>query len=109
MAALTPPRLAALMLGRMRMSISEAEEAYINLSKDLFTPTRANYDPRQVYDFLQASGKFKSEPLETHIKKMLHDKKYKEEELLKDTDPEACKVLVIPQNTNRSLKRLTRI
>ena len=82
------------MLGRMRMSIAEAEKAYEELSKKLFTPVKGKHNPGRLYDLLQANGKFESEPLETHIKQKLQDKNTDKEELLKDTDPESCKVFV---------------
>ncbi len=82
------------MLGRMRMSIAEAEQAYAELSEKLFTPSRGKFSPGRAYDFLQANGKFQSEPLETHVKSLLGRKKYDRESLLQDPDTDSCKVFV---------------
>lgn len=85
--------LLAIMLGRLRMSLDECETAYLSLSQEIFTPTRsATNIPGKVYDFLQANGKFDSEPLERSIKSILRAQDKSEDELLKDDDPDACKV-----------------
>jgi predicted acylesterase/phospholipase RssA len=82
------------MLGRMRMSVTEAEQSYAALSEKLFTSGKGTFNPGRIYDFLQANGKFKSEPLETHVKGLLQNKESGPETLLKDTDPKSCKVFV---------------
>lgn len=83
------------MLGRLRMSLEETETAYAEFSKTVFTPKRGSLDPRRVYDFLQASGKFESGPLEKYVKDVVRDHGFSEDELLKDTDRESCKVCVL--------------
>jgi hypothetical protein len=71
------------------MSATAAEDAYVQLSKEIFSKKRSSpLDPRRAYDFLQATGKFKSEPLEKHVKMMLQN----ENELLQDTREDSCKV-----------------
>jgi hypothetical protein len=47
------------MLGRLRMSIDQCEEAYLQLSEEIFTPQRANANVLgKAYDFVNADGKF---------------------------------------------------
>ncbi|KAI9789028.1 MAG: hypothetical protein M1816_006383 [Peltula sp. TS41687] len=87
--------LLAIMLGRLRMSLDDCEKAYLNLSREIFTPVRRKVNvPGKVYDFLQANGKFDSEPLERSIKTILSGKGMSEDELLKEFDEDACKVFV---------------
>ena len=85
----------AIMLGRLRMSLNECERAYVEMSREIFkTTNRHDADPRRLYDFLMANGKFSTEPLETSIRTILHRKNLSETALLKEKDPQACKVFV---------------
>ena len=86
--------LIAIMLGRLRMSLRECEATYIRLSSEIFTPVRNNADPRRVYDFFKANGKFDEKPLELCIKKAVTDYGLDEDALLQEfhTDLEPCKV-----------------
>lgn len=87
--------LIAIMLGRLRMSVTECIEAYTKLSRSIFTPAhhKVNITGRAV-GFLKAEGKFDSEPLEACIKQMIRDCQLPETALLKDDDPDAPKVFV---------------
>ena len=85
----------AIMLGRLRMSLDECEKAYKEISREIFkTPNRRDADPRRIYDFLMANNKFSPEPLETSVRTILDRKELPENELLKDTHSQACKVFV---------------
>jgi hypothetical protein len=82
------------MLGRLKMTLAEAQNAYIEWSKTIFTPRHHRLNPVRVIDKFGATGKFESEPLTEHVKTMLHDKQMAHDELLRDQDPECCKVSV---------------
>lgn len=86
--------LIAIMLGRLRMSLKDCEAAYIRLSSEIFTPVRNNTDPRRIYDFFKANGKFDEKPLERCIKKAVIDYGLDEDALLEEfhIDLEPCKV-----------------
>lgn len=85
--------LLAIMLGRLRMSLNECEKKYLQMSARIFTPARGKGNVvGRGYDFLQADGKFKSEPLEEAIQKILIDLGLPADTLLMDGDPESCKV-----------------
>ena len=56
------------MLGRLRMSLDECQAAYTLLSETIFTPVHNSVDPRRIYKFLNAEGKFQTAPLEDSIK-----------------------------------------
>ncbi|KAI9834433.1 MAG: hypothetical protein M1826_002587 [Phylliscum demangeonii] len=87
--------LLAIMLGRLRMSLEECEAAYLQLSKDIFKPSRNSANiPGKVYDFLQANGKFDSQPLESNIRSILKAHEKPEDELLREDHEDACKVFV---------------
>ena len=61
----------AIMLGRLRMSLDQCEAAYIRLSSNVFKRNRSKADPRKIYDFLEANGKFSPQPLEGFVKDLL--------------------------------------
>ncbi|RPA79808.1 FabD/lysophospholipase-like protein [Ascobolus immersus RN42] len=87
--------LLAIMLGRLRMSIDECEDAYLQLSRRIFTPARKDVDVAgRVYDFLKANGKFDAKPLEEIVKHLLIERGLSEDELLLDKDEDSCKVFV---------------
>ncbi|KAI9858936.1 MAG: hypothetical protein M1813_007238 [Trichoglossum hirsutum] len=87
--------LLAIMLGRLRMSLDDCQDAYLNLSERIFQPVRssANVAGRLV-DFVQANGKFDASRLEECVKQILKDQGKKESELLKEDDTDTCKVFV---------------
>ena len=74
------------------MTVAEAQNAYLEFSKTIFTPKHSKLNPTRAYDKLKATGKFESEPLEEHIKALLVEKGLSHDELLKDADPDSCKV-----------------
>lgn len=84
-----------IVLGRLHMSLDECEEAYKDLSKKIFSAhARGSGNPLRLYDFLQANGKFNAEPLEESVRTILNDHNLPENELLQDSEGEACKVFV---------------
>jgi nitrite reductase/ring-hydroxylating ferredoxin subunit len=85
-------RLIAIMLGRLRMTLNECEDAYLNLSERIFTPKRSIFSPLRGKDFLLADGKFDYKALEEAIKDIIgRTPGFDESSLLKDPDPQ-CKV-----------------
>jgi patatin-like phospholipase/acyl hydrolase len=85
--------LLAIMLGRLRMSVEDCEDAYAQLSDAIFTPrrNRANI-PGRALDFLKANGKFDERPLEEILKRKIADAGLDADELLEDARPDSCKV-----------------
>ena len=82
------------MLGRLKMTLAEAQSAYLGFASTVFTPKHHKLDPTRVYDKFKASGKYQSEGLNKYIKELLESRGLSQEELLKDPDPESCKVSV---------------
>lgn len=81
------------MLGRLKMTLDECERAYLDLSKDIFTPSRPNFPwiGRGV-DIVNANGKFDARVLENAIKKVIERHLASSEvELLSNPETE-CKV-----------------
>ncbi|KAI9742109.1 MAG: hypothetical protein M1834_000499 [Cirrosporium novae-zelandiae] len=87
--------LLAIMLGRLRMTLKECEDAYLTMSRDIFEPVRnkSNFVAR-ANDFLQANGRFKSGSLENSIKRILRGRGLSEDELLQDEREDSCKIFV---------------
>jgi hypothetical protein len=86
------------MLGRLRMSLEDCEDAYLKLSQDIFTPRRSKFAFLSKFaDFLQANGRFDAEVLENTIKDCIEsvagqdDSLMDKEEVLKDPNS-ACRV-----------------
>ena len=99
----------AIMLGRLRMSLDECEEAYKTLSKKIFSATaHGNANPRRMYDFLKANGKFDERPLEESIRDTLWGRNLAENELLQERDSEACKVFVCATRAENSAPAVLR-
>lgn len=81
------------MLGRLRMSIDECEEVYVDLAQKIFVPHRLRADIiGQGLDFLNARGKFSSEALEAGIKDVVKGKGFSEDQLLYNQGEGGCKV-----------------
>lgn len=82
------------MLGKLRMTIEECEEQYLEMGKEIFEPKRAKWDGRRLVDFAKANEKFDSGILERCIKKVIRDKAGNEAIPLKDvaTGDANCKV-----------------
>jgi hypothetical protein len=80
------------MLGRLRMTLNECEDAYLNLSEQIFELKRSKFNPLRSKDFLLADGKFDYKVLEEAIKDIIvRNPGFDESALLKDPDPQ-CKV-----------------
>ena len=77
------------MLGRLRMSIRDCIDAYIRLSDKIFK--KIHYSP--VNWKVQTQGRFDHEALETAIKDVVISAGLSEDALLKDDQPDSCKVL----------------
>ena len=84
----------AIMLGRLRMTLDQCEAAYMRLSSNVFKKSRHSVDPRRIYDYLEANGKFSPQPLEDTVAEMLREVELADNELLKSHDPDSCRVFV---------------
>ncbi|RDL41440.1 uncharacterized protein BP5553_01419 [Venustampulla echinocandica] len=94
--------LIAIMLGRLRMTLNECEDAYLELSERIFTPKRSKINPWRAKEFLQADGKFDYKVLEKAIKDIIAQKPgYDESTLLKDPVPQ-CSVFVCATRTGNT-------
>jgi len=83
----------AIMLGRLRMSIDECEEVYVELSQKIFAPHRSKANiVGQGLDFVNARGKFSSEALQASIKDVVKSKGFSEDQLFYNQDNGRCKV-----------------
>lgn len=81
------------MLGRLRMSVDECEEAYLRLSRNIFTPRRKGHNIfGRASDFLQANGKFNTEELEATIKEIVRSRTNREDTPLHEDSVSPCKV-----------------
>lgn len=80
------------MLGRLRMSVVECRDAYLELSKDIFRLKRGRFNKAgQVLDMLEGAGKFDAKALENAIKEVIRGRNLSEDSLLKDSE-QHCKV-----------------
>jgi hypothetical protein len=82
----------AIMLGRLRMSIDECEEAYMKFSEDIFKPRNAAVG---AYNLLNAQGKFSTEALEANIKELIDKAELPQSEKFDDKRDDSCKTLVL--------------
>jgi hypothetical protein len=82
------------MLGRLKLTIAEAQNAYLGLSKNIFARKHHTLNPTRAYDKLKANGKFESEPLNEQMRALLEEKGLTNDEPLKDPDDDCCKVSV---------------
>ena len=78
--------LIALMLGRMRMSIEEAKDAYEKLSPRIFTKERHRWNV-----FGQVQGRFSHEELEKGVIEMLAKQNLPDDTLLQDLSSPSCR------------------
>ncbi|KAF1954474.1 phospholipase, patatin family protein [Byssothecium circinans] len=102
----------AIMLGRLRMTLDECEDAYLKLSKRIFQPKRRFGKALKVADYLQANGRFDAHKLEEVMKENIRltkidDAVLEEDALLRDDDPR-CKVFVCAVRANNSESALLR-
>lgn len=70
------------MLGRLRMTVSQCIDAYVNIAKDVF----GDRAPSWTFQ----DGRFKASNLEKAVKDIVRDQAQGEKML--DTRPESCKV-----------------
>lgn len=82
------------MLGCLRMTIEECEEAYISLAKKIFKPKRWKYDCfSRGLDFFSASERYDSSKLEDVVKAIIKARTGSEQAPLLDLNEGAtCKV-----------------
>ncbi|KAK6221749.1 NACHT-ankyrin domain protein transcript variant [Colletotrichum tabaci] len=89
------------MLGCLRMTIEECEEAYISLAKKIFKPKRWKYDCfSRGLDFFSASERYDSSKLEDVVKAIIKARTGSEQAPLLDLNEGAtCKVFVTTVQT----------
>jgi hypothetical protein len=76
------------MLRRLRITLDKCEDAYLNLSEQIFNPKRSKFNPLRSKDFLLADRKFDYKVLEEAIKDIIvRIPGFEELTLLKDPDP----------------------
>ncbi|KAL1959071.1 hypothetical protein VTO42DRAFT_2857 [Malbranchea cinnamomea] len=95
--------LIAVMLGRLRMTLDECEQAYLTLSESIFQPKREKWRViSRAADLAQAKGRFDARALEQAIKETIRSKGLDPNTaLLKDDDPR-CKVFVCAARAENS-------
>jgi hypothetical protein len=85
--------LLAIMLGRLRMTIDQCEEAFVDMSEKIFTPRRSQGNfVGQGLDFVNARGKFSTETLEACVKDVVRSRELSEDELFYKQGNDGCKV-----------------
>lgn len=77
------------MLGRLKMSINECIDAYLQLSERVFQKKR-----HRVSGKAKIQGRFDSDELERAVKDVIRKQGLQEDALLKDDQDAACKVCV---------------
>ena len=82
-------RLIAVMLGRLRMSVTDCITAYLSLSERVFRKTRHRVTVKG-----QIQGRFDSEELARAVREVVKQQGSHENALLKDESSTACKVYV---------------
>ena len=75
------------MLGRLKMSIDECIDAYLQLSDRIFQKKRHRVTVKG-----KIQGRFDSDELERAVKEVIKGQGLQEEALLKDTPDASCKV-----------------
>lgn len=82
------------MLGRLRMTLDECEEAYKRLAKEIFQPKRSRLNPLRMIEFYQASERFDSHAMEKLVKGIISSRTGSENTPLKQNTPKghSCKV-----------------
>ncbi|KAF2752264.1 FabD/lysophospholipase-like protein [Sporormia fimetaria CBS 119925] len=97
----------AIMLGRLRMRLEDCENAYLSLSKSIFTRKRSRMNLfGHAKDFVQADGRFDSAALETAIKEVV--RQVGTEDMLLKEEKGPCKVFVVAVRENNSEAALLR-
>lgn len=82
------------MLGRLRMSVDQCEEAYLDLSRRIFKSkrTRSNFLGK-ASDLFLVNGKFNTDELETTIKEVVsRNSSAVNTPLLEDSESPPCRV-----------------
>ena len=77
------------MLGRLRMSIDECEDAYMKFSENIFKPPNAIVG---AYNLINANGRFSTQALETSIKELIGSVGLPQSEDFKDKRNDSCKM-----------------
>lgn len=81
------------MIGCLRMTLDECEDAYMTMAEKIFVPKRKKLDPRRWVDFIQADERFDSRCMEQVLKDIIKQKtKDPHFKLKRETEPDACKV-----------------
>ncbi|KAK1623065.1 hypothetical protein BDP81DRAFT_138501 [Colletotrichum phormii] len=92
----------AIMLGCLRMTVDECEEAYIRLAKTIFKPKRWKYNAfSRSVDFFSASERYDSSKLESVVKEIIKARTGSEETPLSNlTEDGVGKVFVTTVQTD---------
>ncbi|KZL79415.1 ankyrin repeat protein, partial [Colletotrichum incanum] len=92
----------AIMLGCLRMTVEECEDAYIRLAKTIFKPKRWKYNCfSRGMDFLSASERYDSSKLEDVVKAIIKARTGSEKAPLLDLNEDTrCKVFVTTVQTD---------
>lgn len=77
------------MLGRLRMSVDQCEDAYMKFSEDIFTSPNA---VTKAYNLLNAKGRFSTQALEANIKELIDSAGLAQSEKFDDNRNDSCKV-----------------
>ena len=80
------------MLGRLRMSIKDSEEAFRHLSERVFAPSWTKPAVFRGVNALVGSPWFKAEVLEKAVKDLLNERRLSNDESMKESSDPACKV-----------------
>jgi hypothetical protein len=81
------------MLGRLKMSIEECIDAYLQISKEVFQPKRSWLNwPAKVKDILNLGEQFDSKKLEAKIKDIVKKSGESVDAMLKIEDNPKCRV-----------------
>ena len=81
--------LIAIMLGRLKMSVTDCITAYLSLSDRVFRKTRHRVTVKG-----QIQGRFDAEELARTVKEVVKQQGLQEDALLKDESTTICKVCV---------------
>lgn len=59
------------MIGCLKMTLDECEEAYMTMAKEIFQPKRSRMNPLRAVDYIQANERFDSKSMERIIKDII--------------------------------------
>lgn len=59
------------MIGCLKMTLDECEEAYMTMAQEIFQPKRSRINPLRAVDYIQANERFDSKSMEKIIKNII--------------------------------------